>query len=278
MSDIKPSTTSIPNRRDGSAGAPKSDTLGADTPGNENSFLEMIKTLVFAMLIALCARSLVFQPFNIPSASMVPTLLVGDYLYVSKFAYGFSKHSFPFSPPLFDGRIWGAEPKRGDVIVFKIPKDNSTDFIKRLVGLPGDHIQVIHSEVYVNGEKLKREKIDEIVEVNARGYPDKVVRYRETMPNGASYIVYNHAEDGPLGNTEIFVVPEGHYFMMGDNRDNSLDSRVQLPNGPVGMVPFENLIGRAELIWYSTASDSPIYALWDWLPATRLSRIGTLLR
>ncbi len=249
-----------------------------DSGSQENSFLELIKTLLFAGLIALTARVLIFQPFNIPSASMVPTLLVGDYLYVSKFAYGFSKHSIPFSPPLFSGRVWSADPKRGDVVVFKIPKDNSTDYIKRLIGLPGDRIQVVHGEIILNGEKIKREKIDEIVEVNGRGYPDRVIRYRETMPNGVSYIVYNHAEDGALSNTDIYVVPEGHYFMMGDNRDNSLDSRVLLPNGPVGFVPFENFVGRAELIWYSTSSDSPIWAVWDWIPATRLSRIGQLLR
>jgi len=244
----------------------------------EETLWEFIKTLIYAFLFAMVIRMLVFQPFNIPSASMVPTLLIGDYLYVSKYAYGFSQHSAPFSPPLFDGRIWAAEPKRGDVIVFKIPKDNRTDYIKRLIGLPGDRIQVVHSEVFINGEKIKREKIDEVVEINSNGFPDHAIRYRETMPDGVSYITYGHAEDGPLGNTDVYVVPEGHYFFMGDNRDNSLDSRVPTPIGPVGFVPFENLVGRAEMIFYSTESESPMWAFWDWIPATRFDRIGTFLR
>ena len=245
------------------------------TSSIKDDIFETIKTLFFAFLIAGILRVIVFQPFNIPSASMVPTLLVGDFLYVSKYAYGWSHHSLPFSPEIFKGRIFGAEPKRGDVIVFKIPSDNRTDYIKRLIGLPGDRIQVIHSEVYINGEKLRREKVDEIIDVNGRGFPDHVIRYRETLPNGVSYITYGHEEDGPLGNTGIYIVPEGHYFMMGDNRDNSLDSRV---SSPVGFVPYENLVGRAELIFYSTASDSSVLAIWDWIPATRLERIGNLLR
>jgi signal peptidase I len=209
---------------------------------------EMIETIVVvtqALLIALVVRSFLFQPFNIPSGSMIPTLLVGDYLFVSKYSYGFSKHSFPFSPDLFEGRIFGKEPERGDVVVFKLPRDNSTDYIKRVIGLPGDHIRMVNGHLTINGQPVKKELIGKKDVSAGSGYRDRATLYRETLPNGVSYVSQELDMFGNMlgRNTPDFEVPAGHYFMMGDNRDNSLDSRYW------GFVPEANLVGKAIFIW-----------------------------
>jgi signal peptidase I len=233
---------------------------------------ETIRTLVYAVAIALAVRTLLYEPFNIPSGSMKPTLLVGDYLFVSKFAYGYSKHSLPFSLPLFGGRIFGSLPERGDVAVFKLPSDNRTDYIKRIVGLPGDQLQVIGGVLHVNGEAAARVRIEDFSDDDgtSRG---AVARYRETLPNGRSFDVLDLTERGSLDNTRIFEVPEGHVFAMGDNRDNSLDSRTN----NVGFVPIENLIGRAEVIFFSTNGSARIWQVWNWPATIRFRRLFRLI-
>ncbi|MDF1686083.1 MAG: signal peptidase I [Parvibaculaceae bacterium] len=232
---------------------------------------EIVRTVGVALLIALVIRAFFFQPFNIPSGSMKPTLLIGDYLFVSKFSYGYSKHSLPFSPDLFSGRIMGSEPARGDVVVFKTPQDNRTDFIKRLVGLPGDKIQVRNSVLHINGTPVKRERIEDFIERFPNGNVRRIPQYRETMPNGVSY---NTLDDGlmPVDNTQEFRVPINHYFMMGDNRDHSNDSRLD-----VGYVPFENFVGRADVIFFSTDQSAGLLEFWKWPSATRWGRIFDLI-
>ena len=242
------------------------DQLGVSRPSR---FWENFQTIAYALVIALVIRAFLFQPFNIPSGSMLSTLLVGDYLFVSKYAYGYSRHSFPFSFPPFEGRFLASEPERGDIVVFKLPSDNRTDYIKRLMGLPGDHIQVKHGIVYLNGRALEREKIDDYVDRDAFGNVIRMPRYRETLPSGVSYTVLDTQRDGVSDNTGVYVVPAGHYFMMGDNRDNSTDSRVP---SAVGYVPYENLVGRAELLFFSTDSSARLWEFWRWPQAIRWSR------
>ncbi len=241
----------------------------ADTKKKEG-WGESLRMIIYAVLIALVVRAFLFQPFNIPSSSMVPTLLVGDYLFVSKYAYGYSKHSLPFSPPLFDGRILAREPERGDVIVFKVPSDNRTDYIKRLIGLPGDTIQMRHGQVVLNGEPVPRERVGDFVSEGPFGQERAVPQYRETLPNGVSYMTLDTVPDGMEDNTGVYEVPEGHYFMMGDNRDNSRDSRVP---GAVGYVPFENLVGRAEIIFFSTNGEAQWWQVWEWPMSVRWGRL-----
>ncbi|MBV1886124.1 MAG: signal peptidase I [Parvibaculaceae bacterium] len=232
---------------------------------------EIIRTVGVALLIALVIRAFFFQPFNIPSGSMKPTLLIGDYLFVSKFSYGYSKHSLPFSPDLFSGRILASDPDRGDVVVFKTPQDNRTDFIKRLVGLPGDRVQVLNSVLHINGIPVKRERIEDFIERFPNGNVRRIPQYRETMPNGVSY---NTLDDGltRVDNTQEFRVPINHYFMMGDNRDHSNDSRLD-----VGYVPFENFVGRADVIFFSTDGSAALWEIWNWPTATRWGRIFDLI-
>jgi signal peptidase I len=204
---------------------------------------EAIRTIFYAIIIALLVRTFAFEPFNIPSGSMIPTLLVGDYLFVSKYSYGYSRYSLPWSLPLFEGRILAHQPERGDVAVFKLPTDNETDYIKRLIGLPGDQIQVKGGILYINGEPVKREKVAVRHSRGFGGRQTTTTEYIETLPNGRRHLIWEDSDQAPLDNTQIYVVPEGHYFAMGDNRDNSQDSRVL---SQVGYVPFENLVGRAE--------------------------------
>ncbi len=221
--------------------------------------METIKTVVFAVLIALVVRAFAYEPFNIPSGSMIPTLLVGDYLFVAKFSYGYSRFSFPWGVIPLTDRFWFSEPERGDVVVFRLPRDTSIDYIKRLVGLPGDRIQVIGGVLHINGEPVPRERIEDFVEPGYAGNVRRVAQYVETLPNGVSYRVLDERSTGSLDNTIEYVVPEGHYFAMGDNRDNSSDSRAS-----VGFVPAENLIGRAEVTFFSIATETNFWEAWDW--------------
>ena len=230
---------------------------------------EFIKTIVVAGALALGFRSLLFEPFNIPSGSMIPTLLVGDYLFVSKYSYGYSRYSFPFAMAPFDGRVFETPPDRGDVAVFRQPQNESVAFIKRIVGLPGDRIQVTDGVLRINDVAVNR--VRKGFATASDGY--NVIRflvYQETLPNGKSYLIQERSDDDVLDNTNVFLVPEGHYFMMGDNRDNSRDSRTT----SVGMVPAENLIGRAERLFFSHNSSAHLWEIWKWPFAIRYGRLG----
>lgn len=237
------------------------------SPKEENSTWEFIKVIIQALLLAVIVRTLIFQPFSIPSGSMMPNLLVGDYLFVSKFSYGYSRYSVSSDMDLkFKGRVIGQEPVRGDVIVFKFPPNPELDYIKRLVGLPGDKIQVIDSVLHINGVPVKRERNGEFVDEESGV---SVPIFKETMANGISYDTLDlRLTDGD--NTEIFEVPAGHYFMMGDNRDNSSDSRYA-----VGFVPFENLLGRAKFVFFSVAQEAHPLAFWRWPETMRTGRFFT---
>ncbi|MGE0063440.1 MAG: signal peptidase I [Xanthobacteraceae bacterium] len=240
----------------------------------EGGIGETGRVIFHALIIAVLIRTLLVQPFNIPSGSMKATLLVGDYLFVSKYSYGYTHFSIPFSPPLFSGRIFGSQPERGDVVVFRLPSDTTTDYIKRVIGLPGDKIQVIDGVVNINGQPIKREKVDDFVEVEegVRGQPVK--RWKETLPNGVSYYTLDLVDNGPADNTQVYTVPPGEYFMMGDNRDNSTDSRFS----QVGPVPFENLIGKAQLIFFSVYEGERAWEIWRWPFSVRWSRLFTVVR
>jgi signal peptidase I len=222
---------------------------------NENFFL----SLVWIVLIALIFRAFLFQSYNIPSGSMLKNLLVGDYIFVSKYTYGYSKHSLPFSIPLIPNRIFSSNPVRGDVVVFKLPSDGKTDYIKRVIGMPGDKVQIINGEVYINNQRLSYKEIGIYEDNNLINRKRKTLGCRneklkileETLPNGKSYNILDSDITSYADNTGIYNVPEGHFFVMGDNRDNSQDSRYIKS---VGFIPFDNLVGRAELIFFS----------WNW--------------
>ncbi len=244
------------------------------TNPNKGGLWETVKTVVYAVLIALGIRTFAYEPFNIPSGSMIPTLLIGDYLFVSKFSYGYSRYSFPFSPPLFSGRIFQQDVDRGDVAVFKLPRDGSTDYIKRIVGLPGDRIQMKKGILYINDQPVERKRIEDFEPgVRGSGGPP-VAQYIETLPNGRSYRTLKVGEDASLDDTPVFHVPPGHYFAMGDNRDNSLDSRAA---GGVGFIPAENLIGRAEFLFFSVNGQARIWEVWNWPRAIRYDRLLTAI-
>ena len=235
----------------------------------KDTWKDNVKTLGIAIAIALSFRSILFEPFNIPSGSMIPTLLVGDYLFVSKYSYGYSKYSFPFGVIPIEGRLVGDEPERGDVAVFRLPSNTSIDYIKRVIGLPGDSIQLKGGQLYVNGEKLERRMVG--TKTISLGYREaKVTAYEETMANGKSYIIHELSDNDRMDNTGLYQVPEGHYFMMGDNRDQSKDSRFL----DVGTVPFENLIGRAEFIFFSVDQSARLWEIWKWPLAIRFGRIA----
>ncbi len=231
---------------------------------------DTIKTVVYAILIALAVRTVAFEPFNIPSGSMIPTLLVGDYLFVSKFSYGYSRFSLPFGLPLFSGRIFFHSPERGDVVVFKLPTDNSTDYIKRVIGLPGDSIQMKSGILYINDKAVPRRRIGDYLYQEGDGAVIPMKQYIETLPNGRQHRIIKIGDDGPLDNTPLYQVPPGDYFMMGDNRDNSQDSRVL---SAVGYVPAENLIGRAQFIFFSTDGSARWWEIWKWPFAIRYGRL-----
>ncbi|MER8386017.1 signal peptidase I [Mesorhizobium sp. M0751] len=229
---------------------------------------ETVSVIVQALLLALVIRTLLFQPFSIPSGSMRPTLLEGDYLFVTKWSYGFSRYSLPFGPNIFSGRIWGSEPKRGDVVVFKFPPDPSVDYIKRVVGLPGDKIQVKDGQLFINDVGVPRVKVGQIDNRDITEENGPVDVYRETLPNGVTYDTLDLTQASIGDNTKEFKVPPGHYFMMGDNRDNSSDSRFT-----VGFVPDENLVGRANLIFFSIGGSASPLEIWKWPSLMRASRL-----
>ncbi|MEM9330973.1 MAG: signal peptidase I [Pseudomonadota bacterium] len=228
---------------------------------------ETISVIIQALLLAIVLRTFFYQPFSIPSGSMKPTLLVGDYLFVSKFSYGYSKYSIPFAPDIFDGRIWSGEPKRGDIAVFKYPPDPNIDYIKRVIGLPGDKIQMVSGILYINGEAVKRERAPENHIDDETGLGPVPV-FTETLPNGVSYRTLDLNPQSLGDDTQVFEVPEGHYFMMGDNRDNSADSRFE-----VGFVPFENFVGRASVIFFSMKDGTHPLAVWKWPADLRVDRL-----
>lgn len=235
----------------------------------QGGFWETTKTVVYAVLIALFIRTVFAEPFSIPSGSMVPTLLVGDYLFVSKMSYGYSRHSLPLSMPLIKGRIFYTQPERGDVIVFKMPSDNKTDYIKRLIGLPGDKIQMKDGRLYINGTIVDRKSEGEYVLRDASGKALRFEKYTETLPNGKQHPILEASDEGTYDNTEEFTVPEDHFFMMGDNRDNSLDSR----SLKVGFVPKNNLVGRAKFLFFSHDDSAAWWQVWKWPMAVRWSRL-----
>jgi signal peptidase I len=229
------------------------------------------KTIVYAILIAIGIRSFLFEPFHIPSGSMIPTLLVGDYLFVEKYAYGYSRYSFPFDLNLFSGRAFGSDPRRGDVVVFRKPTDVSVNYIKRIIGLPGDRIQMKKGLLWINRQPAKRERTTDYVDEDGR----TITQYIETLPNGVSHVILKtDADNGPLDNTEEVVVQPGYYFAMGDNRDDSMDSRTT----EVGQIPAENLIGRAEIIAFSWDARLPAWEIWTWPSAVRYRRLLSQIR
>lgn len=228
---------------------------------------ELIVVVVQALLIALVIRTFIFGLVTIPTASMVPTLQVGDYLYVTKYAYGYSKHSFPYSAAPFSGRVFGVEPKLGDIVVFK--GTDNIEYIKRLVGLPGDKIQVIDGVLHINGVAAPQKRIADFVETSKLGGQKTVERYVETLPNGVAHNILNYGDIG-ADHTSIYEIPEGHYFMMGDSRDNSNDSRYM---DVVRMVPFEDLIGRADFLLLSFANGSSFWEFWNWPANLRTDRV-----
>jgi signal peptidase I len=248
-----------------------------------NVWVENLKTIVYAGLIAIGVRTFLFEPFNIPSGSMEPTLLIGDYLFVSKYSYGYSKYSMPFAPDMFSGRIFGSMPKRGDVAVFKYPRDTSIDYIKRIVGLPGDRIQVKHGQLYINGQECPREPMGSY-DTDDNGYVQRERLYMETLPNGVRHEIlkatdgseesrmpgFDPAKEFDPNNTIEYVVPPGHIFAMGDHRDNSADSRFM---NAVGFVPVENLVGRAEILFFSIDAAHPWYEIWWWPLEIRWNRL-----
>tara|TARA_E500000331_G_scaffold342913_1_gene377105 strand:- start:157 stop:882 length:726 start_codon:yes stop_codon:yes gene_type:complete len=226
---------------------------------------DTVKTLIYAVVIALFIRTFAFEPFNIPSGSMIPSLLVGDYLFVSKYSYGYSRHSLPLSLPLIPGRVFSSEPERGDVAVFKLPKDNQTDYIKRIVGLPGDKIQVRQGRLYLNGKLVERKPLPGYPARGPFGSTINVPQFEETLPVGVKHLILEKTDRGRLDNTAVYTVPPGYVFGMGDNRDDSLDSRVL---NQVGYIPLENLVGRAEFIFFSYDPEGR-----SWPMTVRWSRI-----
>ena len=237
-----------------------------------NTFLSNAKSISVAVFIALLIRSFIAEPFNIPSGSMKPNLLVGDFIFVSKWSYGYSRHSLPFSIPLIPNKIFSKMPKRGDVIVFKTPADNRTDYIKRVIGLPGDKIKIINGEIYLNNKTVIRKKMKDFIDRDKKSLTNRARKYKEYFDN-LNFDVLDIMDNGIADNTELFIVPDGHFFVMGDNRDNSQDSRFKT----VGFIPVNNLIGKARFIFFSL-ENSRFLEIWKWPNAIRGSRIFSTIK
>jgi signal peptidase I len=250
--------------------------MSQDVQGRpRKSFLrELASVIIPALLLAVAIQTFLYRPFRIPSESMKPTLLIGDYLFVSKYSYGYSHYSLPFSPPLFSGRIIATPPQRGDVAVFRLPTDDTQDLIKRVIGLPGERIQMRAGVLHINGMPVGRKRIPDYVDPEDDP-PVPIERWRETLPNGVTHVTLSLVNDGPLDDTPVYQVPAGHYFMMGDNRDNSTDSRVL---SEVGYVPFENFVGRAEILFFSVGNGVSAWQVWRWPTNIRWNRLFTWVR
>jgi signal peptidase I len=241
----------------------------ATTPPKKETLFEQVVVIVEALLIALVIRTVFVQPFNIPSGSMKSTLLIGDYLMSTKWSYGYSKYSIPFAPPLFNGRILGSEPKRGDVAIFRRPGTDD-DYIKRVIGLPGDKIQLVNDVVHINGVATKRARMEDFYDKEL-GRAAKA--FTEVLPNGVSYTVLQSTPSELKGTTKVFDVPAGHYFMMGDNRDNSLDSRFEL-----GYVPYDHFIAKAQVIFFSVEDGEAGWTFWRWPWTVRFERLANIIK
>ena len=242
---------------------------------DKNYFKENIKIIIYALIIAIFIRSIFFQPFYIPSSSMEPNLLVGDRLFVSKYSYGFSKHSFPFSPNLFKGRILFSEPKRTDVVVFKTPVDNRTDYIKRLIGLPGDSIQFINGDIYLNNNQILKTKSKKYSKINCGKVTLEIDAFEEKLQNSKTYVAVYDKKNTYI-NSDKFTVPKDHYFFLGDNRDCSKDSRYLTS---VGYVHKDNLVGKARIIFFSSDYRiGSIFKFWKWNKIIRFDRFFKIIK
>ena len=246
----------------------------------DESLGETFKTVIYAIVIAGLIRTFLFEPFKIPSGSMYPTLEIGDFLFVSKYTYGYSRHSFPFSRPAFEGRVVVGKLQypvlfavRGDVVVFKYPGDNKTDFIKRVIGLPGDTVQMKGGRLFINGKMVEREEVGKYTIDEYTVIPTTYIEYTETLPNGKKHRILELSDDKSVDDTIEFKVPERHYFMMGDNRDNSNDSRKD-----VGFVPFENIEGKARFLFYSHDDSVVWYNPISWIAAIRRGRLFNTIK
>ena len=241
----------------------------------KSTIIDNIKTLIYALIIAIIIRSLLVQPFYIPSSSMELNLLVGDRLFVTKYSYGYSKHSFPFSPPIFKNRIFESIPDRGDIVVFKTPADNRTDYIKRLIGLPGDTIQFIDGNLYINNNQILKTLISNNENLYCGNQQINVSTFEEKLPNNKSYIA-SYRNDISFVNSDKYIVPENHYFFLGDNRDCSKDSRFL---SEVGYVHRDNLVGKAQILFFSSNSrEGSMFQIWKWPTIIRYDRFFKKLK
>lgn len=245
----------------------KQNMTGKRHSNPRSSWKETAKTIFLAVLLATFVRSVAYEPFSIPSGSMKSNLLIGDYVFVSKYSYGYSRYSFPFGIPFFSGRIMEKKPQRGDVVVFRYPPNPRIDYIKRIIGLPGDKVQVKDGAVLINGKQLPRRRVDDFSDLTENNVVLTIPRFIETLPEGKEVTILKQHGTYMTNNTLEFDVPEGNYFMMGDNRDNSRDSRFE-----VGFVPAENLVGKAEIIWFSTDGTASLLNPVSWFSAMRFER------
>jgi len=273
------------------AGAPAAPATFAEAAPAKEGWGATLRFFLILFLAALFLRSFVFAPFNIPSGSMLPTMRIGDYLFVAKWPYGFSRYSVPFGLMPIEGRLFGRLPERGDIVVFRYPGQGDEDLVKRVIGLPGDTIAVRGGTVILNGRALRYERLPDFampITPNSRcrvvdgatrrttsdGRVCLYQRWRETLPNGRSYEVLNQLDDGDTDNFPEIAVPEGHLFVMGDNRDDSSDSRVPTVFGGVGLLPVDHVLGRAEFVYWSTDGSAAWVKPWTWFTAARRERIG----